>query len=376
MANEPLALPESWSPRSLSAIRRALLTWFDRNQRELPWRTNRDPYRIWVSEAMLQQTTVAAVVPYFDRFVAAFPNVQSLAAAEEADVLRLWEGLGYYRRARHLHATARRIVAEHGGRFPDDPVAWADFPGVGRYMVGAILSQAFDRQLPIVEANSLRVLARLFGYEGDPRVGDGKAWVWLAAEAVLPRSRVGDFNQAIMELGALVCSPREPDCGRCPLAMSCIARRTGRLEAIPPPKPARSIERVREVAVAIRSGGKYLVARRPADSKRWADLWEFPHAEWPDGEELETAAVRVARELTGLSVRLGGELATIRHSVTRFTIAMTGVSVERIRGRERATFHAELRWVAPADLAELPTSSPQRRLFREADSARSPGLFE
>jgi A/G-specific adenine glycosylase len=243
-------------------------------------------------------------------------------------------------------------------------------------MMGAILSQAFERRLPIVEANSLRVLARLFGYEGDPRTGDGNAWVWLAAETVLPRSRVGDFNQAIMELGALVCSPREPDCGRCPLAKSCIAKCAGRQDDIPPPKPSKSIERVREVAVAIRSGGKYLVARRPADANRGADLWEFPHAEWPVGEELDAAAVRVARELTGLTVRLDGELATVRHAVTRFAIAMTGVRAERIRGRVRATFHAELRWVAPAELKELPTSTPQRALFRETGMVRPPRLFE
>ncbi len=375
MPTIPVALPESWTPRTLAGLRQSLLHWFDRNRRDLPWRADRDPYRIWVSEAMLQQTTVAAVVPYFYRFLAAFPDVRALAAASEADVLRLWEGLGYYRRARHLHATAKRIVADHNGCFPDDPAAWTEFPGVGRYMLGAILSQAFERRLPIVEANSMRVLARLFGNEDDPRTGAGRDWVWRAAEAVLPRKRIGDFNQAVMELGALVCSPRAPDCAVCPWARACIANRDNRQETIPPPKRPLAIERVREAAVAIRSGERYLVGRRPAGAGRWADLWEFPHADWPAGEDLFAASERIARELTGLTVRAEGEFANVRHGVTRYTIVMTGVRAERVRGRERAGFHADLRWVLPAELADLPTSTPQRALFRAVVAPTEPGLF-
>ena len=169
--------------RTLPAVRRALLAWFDAHHRPLPWRADRDPYRIWVSEVMLQQTTVATVGPYFERFLRAFPTVRELAAADEQQVLKLWEGLGYYRRARHLHAAARTLVQTHGDTLPDDPAVWAELPGVGRYILGAVLSQAFDRRLPIVEANSLRVLARWFGYPGDPRTGDGKKWVWQAARA-------------------------------------------------------------------------------------------------------------------------------------------------------------------------------------------------
>src|SRR5262249_26065537 len=197
---------------------RRLRAWFDRHRRDLPWRRDRDPYRVWVSEVMLQQTTVAAVGPYFERFLAAFPSLADLAAADEQDVLRLWEGLGYYRRPRHLHAAPRRLVSEHGGTLPDDPAVWRDLPGVGRYILGAVLSQAFDRRLPIVEANSLRVLCRLFGYAGDPRSGEGQRWLWETAETVLPAERVGDFNQALMGLGALGCTPAAPPCGRCPLA--------------------------------------------------------------------------------------------------------------------------------------------------------------
>ena len=216
-------------------IRTKLLNWFDTHKRDLPWRRpapgadamTRDPYRIWVSEVMLQQTTVAAVVPFFERFVAALPDVHALAAADEQRVLKLWEGLGYYRRARHLHAAAKTLVNDYGGELPDDPAVWVALPGVGRYILGAVLSQAFDRRLPIVEANSLRVLARLFGYRGDPRTGAGKTWVWASAEAVLPRKRVGDFNQGLMELGALVCTPTSPACRQCPLGAALRGKQAG-----------------------------------------------------------------------------------------------------------------------------------------------------
>src|SRR5207245_11266555 len=203
-------------------IQPPLLAWFDRNRRDLPWRRNRDPYRIWVSEVMLQQTQVATVVRYYEPFLKAFPTIAALAAASEQQVLRRWEGLGYYRRARHLHQAARQLVLEHQGNIPDDPEIFARLPGVGRYILGAVLSQAFDRRLPILEANSLRVLCRLFGRKGDR--GSLKRWLWQAAEGLLPARRVGDFNQALMELGALVCTPRSARCSICPLRLDCLAR--------------------------------------------------------------------------------------------------------------------------------------------------------
>lgn len=368
-------LPPGWSNRTLPVLRRRLLAWFDRHQRNLPWRADRDPYRIWVSEVMLQQTTVAAVVPYFDRFLAAFPTVTALAAADEQAVLKLWEGLGYYRRARHLHAAAKRIAAEHGGVFPDDPAAGADLPGVGRYILGAVLSQAFERKLPIVEANSLRVLARLFGYRGDPRDGDGKAWVWRAAEAVLPNKRIGDFNQAVMELGATVCTPAAPRCGQCPLATLCVANRDGLQQVIPPPKKPPTIITVREVAVVIRRGEHVLLCRRPPTASRWANMWEFPHAETAAGEGVDAAAVRVAKELTGLAVVVADELLTVKHGVTRFAIAMTALEATSARGTPRSAYYAECRWVLPAELSSFPTGTPQRKLVEAVLTRRQKRLF-
>lgn len=353
-----------------------LLDWFDANRRDLPWREDRDPYRIWVSEVMLQQTTVAAVVPYFRRFLAALPTVSALAAADEQQVLKLWEGLGYYRRARHLHAAAKRLVADHGGEFPDDPEVWAGLPGVGRYIMGAVLSQAFDRKLPVVEANSLRVLARVFGYRDDPREGAGKARVWAAAEAVLPGERAGDFNQALMELGALVCTPAKPACGECPVASHCAAKRGGLQERIPPPKKQPEITAVSEVGVVIRLRGKILLCRRRADAGRWQNMWEVPHAERRPGEELADAAARVAGELTGLKVEPGAEVATIRHGVTRFRITLACVEAAATGGEFVPGFYAAAEWLSPAELAERPVSSPQRKLMTElANANRARRLF-
>ncbi|MDB5306244.1 MAG: mutY [Gemmataceae bacterium] len=370
------SLPEGWTGRTLAGLRTRLLNWFDRERRDLPWRADRDPYRIWVSEVMLQQTTVAAVVPYFTRFVTAFPTVAALAAADEQQVLRLWEGLGYYRRARHLHAAAKTLVADHAGALPDDAGVWAGLPGVGRYILGAVLSQAFDRKLPIVEANSLRVLARLFGYQGDPREGVGKEWVWGAAAAVLPATRVGDFNQALMELGALVCAPSSPKCTECPLAANCVANRAGVQEQIPPKKKPKAITEVGEVGVVIRAEGNVLLCRRPGNAARWQNMWEVPHAARGGGEDVSAAAVRVAKELTGLDVAVDAELATIRHGVTRYAITLVCVDATLVGGEFASTFYAEGRWVAPPALGDFPVSSPQRKLMTDLiNPTRQPRLF-
>ncbi len=270
---------------------RRLLRWFAAHRRDLPWRRDRDPYRIWVSEVMLQQTQATTVVPYFERFLQAFPTLADLAAADEQQVLRLWEGLGYYRRARDLLRTARLLAAAHGGRFPDDPAALDGLPGLGRYTRNAVLSQAFDRRLPVLEANSQRVLSRLFGRTGDPSRGPEQRWLWAAAEALLPPRRAGDFNQALMELGALVCTPAAPRCPECPLAADCAARRLGLQEAIPARTPPPETVNVREAAVVVRRGEQVLLLQRPATG-RWASLWEFPHGPLAAEEAPDEAAAR------------------------------------------------------------------------------------
>jgi len=346
-------------------LARPLLSWFDAHQRSLPWRHSRDPYRIWVSEVMLQQTTVAAVVPYFNRFMARFPTVSDLAAADESEVLKHWQGLGYYRRARHLHAAAKKVVAERGGVFPDDPEFWESLPGVGRYILGAVMSQAFERRMPIVEANSLRVLSRVFGSRLDPRGGDGLKWVWRTAEEVLPKRRVGDFNQALMELGALVCTPANPKCGECPLRKQCVANRDGLQAVIPPPKAKKDTVTVREVCVVLRRNGRVLLGQRPPTADRWANMWELPRGVVNDDEDIPTAALRVAQEKLGVTATADGVLASVRHGVTRFDITLTAVEVAtRKRAFGGGGFYTEWRWVDANEASECPMSTPQRKLVR------------
>jgi A/G-specific adenine glycosylase len=356
--------PASPTPSQLRPwLVRRLLAWFARQRRDLPWRRDRDPYRIWVSEVMLQQTQVATVIPYFERFLQAFPTLTELAGADEQDVLRLWEGLGYYRRARDLHRAARRIQAEHQGVFPSRPEQLRGVPGLGRYTLNAVLSQAFDRRLPILEANSQRVLCRVFGRTGDPSRGPLRSWLWQAAEEILPRKHVGEFNQALMELGALVCTPASPRCGECPLRTKCEARRLGLQESIPQKAARPETIEVREAAVVLRKGSKLLLVQRPATASRWANLWEFPHGELHEAETHEEAAGRLLKSLTGMEGRLGAEVLTIRHGVTRYRITMVCFEARHTRGAFHSDFYATGKWLEPGELASYPVSAPQRRLI-------------
>jgi A/G-specific adenine glycosylase len=350
-------------------LRRRLLSWFDRHARDLPWRRTRDPYAIWVSEVMLQQTQVATVVPYYERFLEAFPSVAALAAADEQDVLRVWEGLGYYRRARNLHRAACQMHAEHDGRLPQEPVVLRGLPGFGRYTANAVLSQAFDTRLPILEANSRRVLCRLLGVREDPEQTEVQQRLWRAAESVLPARRVGAFNQALMELGALVCTPGNPRCSQCPIAAQCQARAAGLQNVIPVrTKRTRSVE-VAEVAVVVERNGQCLLARRP-DGGRWEGMWEFPHIEQ---DALEPAALTAKRLLNTLGLRgdIRGELATIRHAVTRFRITLTCLQARWRSGEVTQGPYPEARWVDVRDLAGFPISVPQRRLANKLSASRA-----
>lgn len=340
-----------------------LLSWFDANRRDLPWRRDRDPYRIWVSEVMLQQTQVATVIPYFSRFLDRFPTLADLAQADEQDVLRLWEGLGYYRRARDLLRSARLIAERHGGVFPRDPADLEGLPGLGTYTRNAVLSQAFDLPLPILEANSQRLLSRLFGHADDPRQGPARKRLWHAAEQVMPARRAGDFNQALMELGALVCVPDEPRCGECPLSPRCEAFRQGRQQQIPARTPPPAPTLVREVAVAVWRGGRVLLVQRHATASRWANLWELPHAEQTAGEEDGQTAGRLLASL-GVRAALGPELTTIEHGVTRFRITLVCLEASHVEGAFRPGLYADARWLTTEELAAYPVSSPQRRLIR------------
>jgi A/G-specific adenine glycosylase len=254
-----------------------LLAWFERHGRhDLPWQHPRDPYRIWVAEVMLQQTQVATVIPYFQRFAAALPDVNALAAASEDRVLALWSGLGYYRRARSLHAAAKRIVADHGGRFPEDIDSLLALPGIGRSTAGAILAQAFGQRHPILDGNVKRVLARHRGIEGWPGDAAVERRLWHEAEALTPAQRVEDYTQAIMDLGATVCTRGRPRCGACPLAADCVALAANRVAELPAPRPRRALP-TRDTLLLLEhdEAGRVRLVKRPA-SGVWPSLWSLP----------------------------------------------------------------------------------------------------
>jgi A/G-specific adenine glycosylase len=321
---------------------------------------------------MLQQTQVASVIGYFRRFLEVFPTLDSLAAADEQKVLKLWEGLGYYRRARDLHRAARLLRERHGGEIPDDPDALRALPGFGRYTVGAVLSQAYDRRLPILEANSLRLLCRFFGVREDPRASGTQRLLWHLAETILPRTEVGDFNQALMELGALVCIPAGPKCDACPIARHCAARLAGLQEVIPLKPAPPAVEEIREAAVVVRRGRKVFLAQRPPEG-RWANMWEFPHGEV--NGDLDASAAHLLRESTGLDAVIGTELLTVRHGLTRFRITLVGVEAQYRGGTFRPGVYAHGIWTDPEKLADYPISSPQRRLAEALRGQRQGRLF-
>jgi A/G-specific adenine glycosylase len=356
------------------AFRRRLLAWYDQHARDLPWRRNRDPYAIWVSEVMLQQTQVGTVEGYFDRFIKTFPTIEALSRADEHDVLRLWEGLGYYRRARQLHQAAKIVAAEHAGQFPRDAEIVRRLPGIGRYTAGAILSIAFDARQPILEANTLRLFSRLLAYAGDPRSTEGQQLLWAMAEAVLPRRDSGRLNQALMELGSEVCTSRTPQCAVCPVASLCRANQQGRQQEIPRPKTKRQIEAVREAAVVVRRNGRVLLLRWP-EGRRWAGLWDFPRfpldAEHPaaTGHEL----VNNVRELTGVTIAPGRHVKTLTHGVTRFRITLECHEAEYVSHNKKTAAGMETRWIRPAELEDYPLSSTGRQLARLVQKARVAG---
>lgn len=365
-------MPNSSSPSVAwrKQLQTALAAWFAEAARDLPWRRSRDPYRVWISEIMLQQTQVATVIPYFERFVAAFPRVEDLAAAPEDEVLRLWEGLGYYRRARQLHAAARQIVAAHGGKFPRILDEVRSLPGIGRYTAGAILSIADDQPTPILEANTLRVNARLLGFRGDPRSTAGQRVLWDFAEAILPPRGAGTINQALMELGALICTPRAPKCLLCPVAALCRARAAGDVDRIPPPQRKQNFTEVHEAAIVVWKKRQVLL-RRCGPDERWAGLWDFPRVPHSaDGAPAAHLVAAVAR-LTGVAIELGPLRATLKHGVTRFRITLACHDARHLAGGPRGGGDT-LRWVRPDALDDYPLSSTGRKIARLIAAAGGP----
>ncbi len=333
-----------------------LLAWFDRHRRDLPWRRTRDPYRIWLSEVMLQQTRVETVLPYYERFLARFPRVEDLAAAAIEDVLALWSGLGYYRRARQLHAAARRVV-ERGG-FPATAAGWRELPGVGAYTAAAVASIAFGEAVAVMDGNVERVISRLLAAAEDPHGAAARRRLLAAVAELLDPARPGDGNQALMELGATLCAPRRPRCLLCPLQPGCRAAAEGDPERYPTLRPRRERQRLRLVAAVVEQGtvdgreGEVLLVRRPEGSSLLAGTWEVP---WIEAAGRRSAAAGLAVRYGG-AWKLGPRLAQVRHSITHRDLEVAIHRAELAGGGEVAE-GVEAGWFDGASRAGLPLSS-------------------
>jgi A/G-specific adenine glycosylase len=353
---------KSLDSKTARAIGRALRAWYVVHRRDLPWRKSLDPYAVWVSEMMLQQTQVATVIPYFQRWMQRFPDVAALANAAESDVLHAWQGLGYYSRARNLQRAAVLMVRDHAGSVPDAVEVLRALPGIGPYTAGAIASIAYGKAEPLVDGNVIRVLSRLFALHGDPNKNPLKTEIWAHARALVPEQEPGDFNQALMELGATLCTPRSPHCEVCPLAELCQARALG-LALLLPELPARAKPTpVHMVAAIATRAGRVLVTKLNADAPRWAGMWLFPNAEVARSETPEAAVKRVLLSTTGLRGKASGIVCVVRHSVTRFKITLDAYRAVELSGTAKAQSVAEIAWKEPSELADLAMPAAHRKI--------------
>lgn len=339
-----------------------LLEWYRTHRRDLPWRRRgHDPYAVWVSEIMLQQTQVATVIPYYQRWMERFPTLESLAAAPTDEVMRYWAGLGYYARARNLQRAARIVVDEYGGKIPCDE-RLKELPGIGRYTQGAIRSIALNRPEPVVDANVARVLCRVFALGGDPKSGPVQSELWRLASELLPLDAPGDFNQAMMELGALVCTPADPACEHCPLLSVCRAGNSADPTRWPETPTGKSTLRVNHASAVIRRGGEYLVVRRHAHGL-WGGLWEFPRRSCRPGETPEDCARRATQEVVGLTIILSKRIGIVKHSVTHHAITLHAFGAEGAAGSPQPLDCDRLSWLPLEQIEDLALSAPQRQLL-------------
>jgi A/G-specific adenine glycosylase len=336
--------------------------WYDRGARDLPWRRTRDPYAVWISEIMLQQTQVKTVVPFYERFMDRFPDVRSLAEAKLDDVLGVWAGLGYYSRARNLHAAARRIMEAYGGKFPDTEEALRTLRGVGRYTSGAILSIAFGKDTPVLDGNVMRVLTRLFAIDLDPRSTPGQKTLWDLAARLLPPGKGSTWNQALMELGALVCLPENPSCLLCPVAPACEACHRGEVDRYPVRAERRKVPVVQGLCAIVRRGREFLFVQRP-EKGLLGGLWEFPTAELSGLKPRPGTVEDFARETLGLEGTIQSSLGVIRHVFTHRDLRLHLFTFDVTGGRLRAGRYRAHRWVRVAEVKRFPISALTKKVL-------------
>lgn len=363
----------------LLAFRRDLLAWFARNRRALPWRENRTPYRVWISELMLQQTRVDQVEPYFHRWLKRFPTLETLAAATTDDVLKQWEGLGYYSRARRAHETACFIQRELGGRFPDTFDGLLALPGIGPYTAAAIGSIAFGLDAAVVDGNVIRVLARVFAIAGDPKNASVKKQFQQLADRLLPHGNASDFNEAMMELGATCCTPRNPSCPQCPLKKICRATALGTPAKFPIKTAKKKIPHKHVGAAIIAdSRGRLLIAQRN-HGDMLGGLWEFPGGKQESGETIEHCIAREIREEIGIEIEVGPRLLTVRHAFSHFTMDLHAHHCRHLKGRPRPLQCAAVKWVEKSALKKFAFGRADQKIItaleardRSAPKSRRP----
>ena len=363
--DSPILLSDAASTDK-TKFRRALLKWFDANQRDLPWRKKKTPYRIWVSEIMLQQTQVATVIDYYKRFMKRFPTVRKLAAADQSEVLKLWEGLGYYRRARQLHAAAQAVVENHGGKFPETFDEVLALPGIGRYTAGAILSISLDQRLPILEGNTIRLFARLLAMRADPKTSANQKVLWDFSESIVPRNRAGDFNQALMELGSQICTPKSPACSECPIIRFCPTFAAGLQESTPANSKKMKYEKIHEAVVLVakqnqRQKCKRFLVRQCGPDERWTGLWDFPRFKFAAGDMGKQLRSEL-KSMSGLTVSIEPTEVQLRHAVTRFRITLDVFNGNDPQGRLQRRSDKTLRWATAEQLEALPMSTTGRKI--------------
>ncbi len=349
------------------AIATRLLPWFSAHKRSMPWRSNRTPYRVWISELMLQQTRVDQATPYFHRFMKRFPSLKSLADASQEDVLKQWEGLGYYSRARNLHKAARIIAAQHGGRFPRTYDEILALPGVGSYTAAAIGSLAFNLDLAVLDGNVIRVLSRLFAYTKDTRSSAARKELQALTNELLVEGNAGNYNEAMMELGATVCLPQNPLCNTCPVSSVCLGYSSGRPTDYPVLAPRKKVPHiVVGAAVVVNRKGEVLIAQR-RDQDMLGGLWEFPGGKQESGETIQQCIERELREELGINVDIRAFLTTVKHAYSHFTMEMHTFFARIKSGRPRPLHCQDFRWVAVADLRSVPYSKADLKIITELE---------
>jgi A/G-specific adenine glycosylase len=343
-------------------FRKQLLVWYRANRRDLPWRQTKDPYRIWVSEVMLQQTRVETAVPYFRRFLQQFPDLSSLARSDLEEVLKAWEGLGYYARARNLHRAAGIVVAEHGGVVPADPDLLGKLPGVGSYIRAAVASIAFDRPLPAVDGNVKRVLARVLRIDAPVNRSSYHRIFEAAAKQLLDRRQPGDFNQAMMELGALTCTASQPTCPRCPVRNACSAFRQKGVDNYPVRLRSKKVPEYDIAVGVVCRDNRVLITRRKNDGLL-GGLWEFPGGKIGTGEDPEAACVREIKEEVNLRVEVMGHLARVKHAYTHFKIVMEVFRCRYLSGRVKLSGPVDHRWIPIEEIDRFAFPKANHKFF-------------